>query len=234
MNSLLIKGLQKTSVIDYPEKVCCVIFIGKCDFRCGYCHNRDLVLEYKELKTISEQELIDFLKKRKKWLDGVCITGGEPTIHKELVFFIENIKKLDYLVKIDTNGSNPDMLKTLIDKKLVDYIAIDIKGTLEKYREITNSKINTEKIKKSIELIKNSNIDYEFRMTILPKFHSEQEIIKIGQLLKNSKKFYLQQFRPSEKMIDSGFMKEKPYSIEQLNKFKKILENYISFVGIRE
>lgn len=230
---LAIKGLQKTTLVDYPGKVACTIFLPRCNFRCGFCYNRDLVLGYDSLPTISEEEVISFLDKKKKWLDGVVFTGGEPLLHKELPLFIKRIKEMGFLVKIDTNGSNPKMLKELIDNKLVDYVAMDIKAPLEKYDKIVGVKSDKEKIKESIDILKNSDIDSEFRLTCVPTLHTKEDIRKIGEWLEGSKRMFIQQFQPKEKMIDKSLLKVKPFSKEELLEFKKILEPYFDKVEVR-
>lgn len=230
----MIKGIQKTTLVDYPDKVACTIFLPKCNFRCPYCYNRDLVMNPEKLETIPEDEFLDFLKKRKKWLDGVCITGGEPCLDKELPMLISKIKELGYFVKLDTNGFNPEMLKVLLDKKLVDYIAMDIKGPLGKYDEITRVNVDKKAISKSIELIKNSGIEYEFRSTLMPRLHSKEDIEDIGKMLSGSKRFFLQQFKPIETTIDRDFAEERPFSIEEMKELQEILQKYVKDVEIRE
>lgn len=233
MSSLLIKGMQKTSLIDYPDKVAATIFVGKCNFRCPFCYNADLVLRYDELPTIKEDEILEYLKNKKNWLDAVCITGGEPLIHKELINFIKKVKDIKMLVKIDTNGSNPAMLKKLIKEKLIDYIAMDIKTSLERYDRAAGVKVDKNKLKESIDIIKNSNIEHEFRLTAVPGLINKQDIISINNLLKGSKRFFIQQFRPDKKVIDKAYMNKKPFSKEELEEFRKILNNNIKEVKIR-
>lgn len=230
---LTIKGLQKTTLVDYPNKVACTIFLPKCNFRCGFCYNKDLVVDYEKLPTISEEEVLAFLKEKKKWLDGVVFTGGEPTLHKELPEFIKKIRQMGFLVKIDTNGTNPEMLEELIDNSLVDYIAMDIKAPLEKYEKVMGVRVNKEKINESISLLKNSPIDSELRLTVVPTLHSKEDIKKIGEWLKGNKKLFIQQFQPDKKMIDISLLEVKPYSKEELEEFKKILKEFIYEVEIR-
>jgi len=230
---LTIKGLQKTTLVDYPNKVACTIFLPRCNFRCGFCYNKDLVIDYDRLPSIQEEEIINFLKEKKKWLDGVVFTGGEPTLHRELPNFIKKIKEMGFLVKIDTNGTNPKMLKELIDNNIVDYIAMDIKAPLEKYDKITGVNVDKEKIKESINILKNSKIDSELRLTCVPTLHSKEDIKKIGEWLKGNKKMFIQQFQPDKKMIDSSLLNVKPYSKEELEEFKEILKEYIKEVEIR-
>jgi len=233
MTSLLIKGLQKTTLIDYPGKLAATIFVGKCNFRCGFCYNKDLVVEYDQLLTLKEEDVLDFLKERRKWLDGVCISGGEPTIHKELPDFIGKIKDIGLLVKLDTNGANPSMLKELIDKKIVDYVAMDIKGPLERYDEIAKVKVDKEKIKESAGILMKSNVDYEFRTTVVPGLLDNGDFENIGKWLKGAKRYFLQQFKPDKKCIDESYADKKPLPAGKLEEFKKILEHYFDKVEIR-
>ena len=233
MDSLLIKGMQKTSLIDYPDKIASTIFVGKCNFRCPFCYNSDLVLNYEKLPPIKEDEILKHLKDKKKWLDAVCITGGEPLMHKELINFIRKIKDIGMLVKIDTNGTNPTMLKELINKKLIDYIAMDIKTSLERYDKAAGIKVDKNKLKESIEIIKNSSIEHEFRLTAVPGLVDKKDIAMIGELLKGSNRFFIQQFRPDKKVIDKSYIDKKPFSKEELEEFKKILNKNIKEVNIR-
>jgi len=230
-----IAGLQKTTLIDYPGKIAAVIFTKGCNFRCSFCHNADLVNPSSKVKIISEKEVFDFLKKRREMLEGVVITGGEPTLRPDLINFIKKIKKLDFLVKLDTNGTNPMILKSLINTStypLINYIAMDIKGPLDKYQLITNSKINLENIKKSVEIIKNSGIDYEFRTTVVPTFLDKDDFIKIGKWLKGAKQYYLQQFR-NKQTLDKKLLKVSPYTDKKLRQFTKIMKRYIKNAEIR-
>jgi len=228
---LPIKYIQKTCLIDFPGKVSCVVFLGGCNFRCGFCHNPDLVEN--KIPDISEQEVFDFLEKRKKWIDGVVISGGEPLLYDEISSFVEKIKKMGYLIKIDTNGTNPRLLKRLIDKNLVDYIAMDIKNSLDKYKETVEAEVNLDDIKKSVELIKNSSLDYEFRTTIVPSLHTKEDIERIGTWLKGAKKFVIQNFRPKN-CLDKEFEKKKSFSKEILEEFKAIVSKFIDNVEIRD
>tara|TARA_Y100000310_G_scaffold56489_1_gene51871 strand:- start:963 stop:1655 length:693 start_codon:yes stop_codon:yes gene_type:complete len=227
---LSIKGLQKTSLIDYPDMISTVIFLSGCNLNCPYCQNPDLIK--KSPPSIKEEDIINYLKTKKEWIDGVVISGGEPSIHKELPNFLKKIKQLNFLVKLDTNGTNPEMIKDLIKNKLVDYIAMDIKAPLNKYNKVTKAKVNSKDIEESIDIIKNSKIDYEFRLTCVPSLTKKEDIENIGKLLKNSKRFYLQQFR-NKITFDKKFEKEATYSKEELNEFKDILNKHITEVNIR-
>lgn len=198
-----IGGFQKQSFIDWEEKTAAVIFTNGCNFRCGYCHNPSLVLPQLRDKTndLNEIEIFDYLKSRKNWLDGVVVTGGEPTIHNDLEDFLTKIKKIGYEIKLDTNGSNPKLLTQLINKKLIDFIAMDIKTLLqkEKYLEITKSKIPNliYKINKSIAIIRNSNIKYQFRTTVTPNYHTN-ETIKLLKKMFKFENYKIQPFKDGE------------------------------------
>ncbi len=222
-----IKGLQKTSLIDYPGKISAVVFLGGCNFRCPYCFNRDLVLNPEKIKTIPQKEFFDFLKSKRKWLDGVVIGGSEPTIHKDLPDFIKKIKEMGFLVALETNGTNPGMLKYLIDKKLVDYFAMDIKAPLEKYDEVTKVKVDKKVIQKSINLVIESGINHEMRSTILPRLHTKEDIINMAKLVKGAKILYLQRFRPLEPLLDLTFHNEKPFTPQEMEEFKKACSKYV-------
>ena len=228
----MIKGFQKLSLIEYPGKISAIVFVGKCDFKCHFCYNTDLVKNYNKLPDIPEKEILDFLSTRKGLLDGMAITGGEPTIHKDLLAFIKKVKDLGFLVMLETNGSNPKMLKGLIDKKLVDYIAMDIKAPLEKYDEVAGVKVNKKNIQESIDIIRNSGIDYEFRTTVIPKHFNKEDALAIGKWLKGSKRFSLQQFR-SDKTLDENYKKMEPYPHEKLKEFVEIMKPFFNSVKVR-
>ncbi|MBI4692030.1 MAG: anaerobic ribonucleoside-triphosphate reductase activating protein [Candidatus Terrybacteria bacterium] len=234
---MLLAGLQKFTLIDYPGKIAASVFTAGCNFLCSFCHNPELVDPFlmKNQPVLSESEIFEFLESRRGDLEGVCITGGEPTLHKDLADFLSKIKSLGFSVKLDTNGSHPEMLEKLIKEKLVDYIAMDIKAPLERYEEITGV-ANLEKIKKSVELIKNSDIDYEFRTTVVPRFHSKEDIIQIAKEIsspkKPAKKYFLQQFY-SIKTLDPELKKEKGYSKEILAEFCEAVKPYFEHCGVR-
>jgi len=232
--SIPIKGWQKTSLIDYSPYTASVIFLGGCSFRCSYCHNPDLVLNFDKIPDIDVNEVIDHLKSKKKWIDGVCITGGEPTIHKDLPLFISKFKELGLKVKLDTNGTNPMMIKELIDKKLIDYIAMDIKNILEKYKQIVIVDIDKEKIKESVSIIKNSGIDYEFRCTAIPGLVGKKEIFLISRWLNGAKRFCIQQFRADMPLINKEMQKLNPYSKEELNELAETAKPFFEKVEVRD
>jgi len=229
-----IGGLQKLTLIDYPGRIACTVFLIGCNFRCPWCYSGELVLPEKIEKQpqISEKEFFKFLRERKGLLDVVVICSEEPTINKDLPQFIRKIKKLNYLVKLDTNGSNPKMLKDLISKKLIDYVAMDVKAPKEKYLQITGGKANFKNIEKSIEIIKNSGIDYEFRTTVVPGLHLKEDILQIARQISSAKRFFLQSFRP-EKTIDPQFEKIKPYPREYLLEIQNSIAPFFETCQIR-
>jgi len=223
---MIIKGLQKTSLVDWDGKVVSVLFCAGCNFKCGFCFNPDLVFNNPKISKISEQKIFKFLDSRKNFLDGVCITGGEPTLQKDLPEFILKIINYKLKIKLDTNGSNPEMLEYLIKNQLISYIAMDIKTSLDKYSQVTksqNSNLKTQ-IKKSINLIINSKIDHEFRSTLVPGLHTEEDINKMAQLIKGARIYFLQNFRP-QKTMDPAFQKIKPFT--DLKKFAKMANKII-------
>ncbi|WP_034443135.1 anaerobic ribonucleoside-triphosphate reductase activating protein [Butyrivibrio sp. AE2032] len=191
---MLIHGLQKMTLLDYPEHVACTVFLSGCDFRCPYCHNFELV-DGSASPIMSEDEFFGFLDKRHGLLDGVAITGGEPLMRPDLASFIKKIREMGYLIKLDTNGYHPDRLKELLEENLLDYIAMDIKNSLEKYpTTIGLSDINISLIKDSISLIMGSGVDYEFRTTVIKEFHEKDDFEKIGATICGAKRYFLQQF----------------------------------------
>jgi pyruvate formate lyase activating enzyme len=226
-----IKGLQKTSVVDFPGHVACTIFISTCNFKCGFCYNKDLVNDSKELREYSEEEILQFLESKRNILDGVCISGGEPTLYTNLKALIKKIKEKGLKVKLDTNGTNPRIIKDLLDE--VDYIAMDIKSSKEKYDEAAGVKVNIDNLSKSIELIKNSKIDYEFRTTAVPDFIDEDIMEDIGIWIKGAKKYALQQFHPNKQLIDKRLEQKQPYDKETLERFKGIIIQYVDSVELR-
>ena len=215
-----IGGLNKLTAQDYPEHLACIIFTKGCNFNCSYCYNRDLVDNKTE--TIDEEYIMTYLYKRRKLLDGVVISGGEPTIWDDLILFIKQVKEFKLDIKLDTNGYNPAMLKEIIDNNLVDYIAMDIKAIPDKYEKVVNKKIDFNKILESIDLIKKSNIKYEFRTTIMKDVHDKNDIVKILKLIGDSK-LYLQNFQCTEVVKDK---KIKSFSRDELLKLKEELKEY--------
>lgn len=222
---MLIGGLQKTSLLDFPDKISAIVFTAGCNFRCGYCHNPELINSIAPV-----QDVFEFLKSRRGKLDGVVITGGEPCLQKDLPEFIKDIKSLGFAVKLDTNGSLPDMLEKVLPN--LDYVAMDIKAPLEKYQKIVNFPIDTEKIQKSINMIMKSGVDYEFRTTVVADQLIGEDFEQIGRLLNGTKRYYLQKFVQS-KVLDETFYNKKTYSNEQFQKFINCLKKYIYSVELR-
>ncbi|MBR9690607.1 anaerobic ribonucleoside-triphosphate reductase activating protein [Candidatus Woesearchaeota archaeon] len=227
-----IKGFMKTSLLDYPGKIASVVFLPKCNFHCGFCHNKELVLDDTRLVPFEIDTILDFLKSKKKWVDGVVITGGEPTLHKGIGDFCKAVKKLGFAVKLDTNGTNPKMLKQLIDEKLVDYVAMDIKTSKEKYEKAASVKVNIKIIEESMRILKCSDVEYEFRTTVLPGIVDEKDMEKIGKWIKGAKRFYIQQFVPIKTLNDS-FMKVEPYSHSVLHSMCQTARKYVDECGVR-
>jgi len=193
---MLFGGLQKTTLVDYPGKIAATVFTIGCNFRCPYCHNPELVLPSltQMQPKLTEEEILDFLAEKNKFLEALCITGGEPTLNPDLKDFIKKVKALGYLVKLDTNGSLPKVLKDLIGNRLVDYVAMDIKAPPEKYNLLTLGDILIEKIQESIDILKKGKVDYEFRTTVAPILLEEEDILKIANWIKPAKTYFLQKF----------------------------------------
>lgn len=228
--SFYIGGLQKTSFLDYPGKIACIVFTNMCNFRCGYCHNPELLTKIEPVLTVPA--FFEFLNSRRGKLDGVVVTGGEPTVQNGLLDFIKEIKNGGFCVKLDTNGTNPEILSELLEENLLDYIAMDVKAPLEKYSQITNVKCDISKIKKSIDLIMNSGIEYEFRTTVVKSQLSFDDFKKIGLLIHGAKRYYLQKFVPS-KILDECLMGESTYSDEEFETICRLLKNDIESVSYR-
>lgn len=227
-----IGGLQKVSLIDYPGLISATIFLQGCNFQCSYCHNPELVNPRLFHPCLKEKEVLDFLAMRRGKLDAVTISGGEPAIQDDLVSFIKKIKKIGFAVKLDTNGSQPQSIKALLDEKLLDFVAMDIKGPLEKYESIAGVPVDGEKIKESIGIILKSNIPHEFRTTVVRSQLTPSDILKIAALISGARSYALQKFIPV-KTLNKKFLKEVTYPDSELDKIKKRLEKEISSVIVR-
>lgn len=215
-----ILGLEKLSLVDYPGYTCAVVFTGGCNFRCPFCHNAGLVME--DVEELSEIEVIEYLTKRHGLLDAVCVSGGEPTMQSDLISFLKKLKDIGYKVKLDTNGSNPNILKNILDNNLVDYVAMDIKNNLEDYSEIIGYKCyDSAKILESINILKENKVDYEFRTTLVKEFHELQNIQKMSEDLLGAKTLYLQRFVDNDNCIEKN-LHEVP---------KDIAENYVDVLS---
>lgn len=221
-----ISGLQKLTLLDFPEKTACTIFTYGCNFRCPFCHNASLVTG--ENTFLGEQEVFSFLEKRRGVLEGVCITGGEPLLQQGLEEFIERAKGLGYLIKLDTNGSDPDRLRALY--KSLDYVAMDIKNSLGKYNETAGVKVETEKIKESAALLMGGAVDYEFRTTVVKELHDIEDFALIGSWLKRARRYFLQGFEDSGDLICEGLH---PWEKSEMEKAARVLKRYIPETQIR-
>ncbi|HID20305.1 MAG TPA: anaerobic ribonucleoside-triphosphate reductase activating protein [Methanophagales archaeon] len=229
---MLIGGFQRFSLIDYPGKICAIVFTQGCNFRCPYCHNPELVDPKHFSHSIPEEDIFAFLESRRGKLDAVEITGGEPTLQPDLIEFIRKIKALNYLVKLDTNGSNPEIIRALIELKIVDYLAMDVKAPLARYPEITNSNIDPAKINQSIELIKHSGLDYEFRTTVVKSQLGKTDILEIGKQIRDSKRYVLQKFVPV-KVLDQNYLDDVIYTETDLECLRNAVKSYVAECVVR-
>lgn len=226
-----IYGLNKTTLLDYPGRVACTLFTGGCNFRCPFCQNSELVLCPDTQPVHQEQELFDFLKKRAGILSGVCITGGEPTLQPDLPAFIEKVKALGYTVKLDTNGARPDVLRHLLEAELIDYVAMDIKNAPGRYAETAGIPgLNIGPIQKSVSLIRDSGLDYEFRTTVVKELHSEDDMRVIGKWLAGCRAYYLQSYQDSETVLLPGFH---AHDESTLQRFVEVLQQWIPNTQLR-
>lgn len=226
-----IGGFQKTSLLDYPDTISAIIWTVGCNFNCPFCYNPQLVK--KKTESISEEEVLSFLKKRKGLIEGLSISGGEPLLQNDIVDFTKKVKKLGYLVKIDTNGTFPDRLKELIEKKLVDYVAMDVKAPKKKYGQLTGVKTDIKKIERSIDIIKHAAPDYEFKTTFVPRFLKKEDILKIAQWLEGSKTYFLQQFKTDVPLISSKLEKITPYPKEYIVETFEEIQSYFKKCEMR-
>lgn len=232
-----IRNIIPTSLIDWEGMVVSTLYVGGCNFRCPFCYNVDLVINTKQFSEIPERDILNSLLERKDFIDGICLTGGEPTIYADLSQLLSKIKNYNLKIKLDTNGSNPDRLAIIIERELIDFVAMDIKSCLqsEEYKKvsgITDEKIITN-IKKSIDIIRNSEIDYEFRTTVVPVFHDVATIEEIAREIKGARKYVLQNFITTEKLLDNRLATINPYSTLQMGELKRIAESYVERCIVR-
>lgn len=214
-----INGFQKLTLLDFPEKVACIIFTAGCNFRCPFCHNASLVTHIDENQNIDEEEIFTYLEKRKGLLDGVCITGGEPLLQSDIKEFIQKIKDMGYAVKLDTNGSYPEKLRDLIENNLVDYVAMDIKNSREKYAETAGiQNLLLDNIEKSISILLENKVDYEFRTTVVNELHTKEDIKNISVLIKGAKKYFIQNFKDSGDIIARNMTEVTQNNLEDMLK----------------
>lgn len=226
---MLIKGLQKLTLLDYPDKMAATVFLGGCNFLCPFCHNASLVIgeRVRESESISEEELFAFLEKRRGILEGVCVSGGEPTLQKDLIPFLKRIKALGFLVKLDTNGYRPDVLREALLSGAVDYVAMDIKNSPRRYGETVGLEgFDVAPILESVELLTSGTVEFEFRTTLLKELHTEEEMREIGEWLKGVKRYYLQTFKDSGDLISTKFGGyDKKATLTLLNVLKEYIPN---------
>ena len=226
-----IYGLEKLSLVDYDGFVAATVFTGSCNFRCGFCHNSALVLDYNTLPPIAESDILNYLKKRKGILEGLCITGGEPTLNPDLPEFIKKVKDIGYSVKVDTNGTNPEMVKLLAAEDLADYFAIDIKNDRENYAKIIGfEKFDTAKIEKTVEFLLSGKVKYEFRTTLISEYHKTENIKKIGEWIKGADKYFMQKFKSGDNCISQDLS---PVSEETAKEFAEIMRPFVKAVNLR-
>lgn len=240
---MIIGGLEKLTLLDYPDHLAAIIFTGGCNFRCHFCYNPLLVLpqkgrddkikKEKGLSPLSTEDLFLFLKSRIGRLDGVVITGGEPTLHEDLPAFIKKIKALGYLVKLDTNGTNPGMLSGLIKAKLLDYIAMDLKAPWDKYEATVGVKTNCNNLQKSVKIIMTSGLPYEFRTTVVPGLLVEEDIAPMGEAIKGADKWYLQLFKSDTDLVNQSYQTQKAYTDREMAALAALGRKYVKLCEFR-
>ena len=236
-----IRGLNKLTLLDYPGHMACLIFTGACNYRCPFCHNASLVLNPNSQPAISEEEIFAFLQSRKGILEGVCISGGEPTLQADLPEFIRKIRTMGFHVKLDTNGSRPGILKALLKEGLLDYVSMDIKNALKKYLSTIGipesvsgfNNLITDSVRQSAELLMQSSIPYEFRTTVVKELHNEEDLLSIGKWLNGANAYYLQSFRDSETLVGASLGQFHAYEPEQMRAFRDMLKPYFETVEVR-
>lgn len=217
-------------MVDYEGKIACTVFTGGCNFRCPFCHNALLVLGNVSGQNIDESEVLEYLKKRKGLVDGVVVSGGEPTLQQDLEDFIRKVKELGYLVKLDTNGTHPEVVERLLSEKLLDYIAMDVKNSVKKYPLTVDKQLDISVIEKSIDLIKNSGVEYEFRTTLIREFHTEDDIAKIADMIKGAERYYMQKYNDNDGCISHGYS---AFDKSEVERFKALFDGKVKRVEIR-
>jgi pyruvate formate lyase activating enzyme len=220
-----IKGFLETSFVDWPGKICSVVFLPHCNFRCPYCHNHALVFHPEQYVSIPIEDILNRLSTLRDWIDGICVTGGEPTLHPRLSLLIREIKKNGFLVKLDTNGSHPQMLEHLMDAGEIDFVSMDVKAPLDSfsYRRAVGGPVDVDLILRSIELLKRGRVEYEFRMTVVPGVHTEDDILLVGRQLRAGRRLILQNFN-SENPLDPLLKNSLPYDPEMLKRIEREIQ----------
>lgn len=228
---MFIAGLQKLTLLDFPGKVACTVFTAGCNLRCPFCHNSELVLPERQPPKMDAQELLSFLRKRQGILEGVCITGGEPLLQRELPDLLRGIRELGFCIKLDTNGTFPERLRTLAQEGLLDYVAMDIKNSPERYAETVGlSNFDLSKVKESVDFLLSGAVDCEFRTTVCAELHSERDMHTIGQWLQGAKRYFLQEFKDSGDVLTPNLH---PPAAQQMEQFRQIVRTYIPNAAIR-
>lgn len=230
--NMKVKSFQKMSLIDYSPHVAVVVFTGGCSFRCGYCYNPDLVITHAELPDIPEDEILAYVDQNRTFIDGVCVTGGEPCIHSDLPDFLAKLKERDLLVKVNTNGTRPGMVKKILDARLVDRFAMDIKSAASNYPAVAGVNVDMDKIRESIALIMGSGLEYEFHATPIPGLVGEAEAAGVGELVKGAGVIYVNKFDSSRGCIDSALTGVPPATDAETERFKDILTEYVERVEV--
>lgn len=226
-----IGGLQKLTLLDYPEHVACTLFTVGCNLRCPFCHNSSLVVgDLARLEQISEEQALDFLRKRSRVLEGVCITGGEPLLQANIADFATQVKQMGYKIKLDTNGAYPDKLIKLVEAGLIDYVAMDVKNSRELYNKTCGCVVDMDSIRASVEFLKGGAVDYEFRTTVTGTFHSDDSIVAMAQWLSGAKRWYLQQFVDSGELIDGTVV---GVDAQTLSRYQQLAQQYVPNTQLR-
>jgi pyruvate formate lyase activating enzyme len=220
-------------LIDYPGKIASTIFLGGCNFRCPFCHNKSLVTETAQIQDIPVSDILNHYQGRRQQLEGICISGGEPTLFAGLYALIKELKAMGYAIKLDTNGTNPVLLNKLLQDKLLDYIAMDIKAAPSLYNGACGVSVNMETIRQSISLLQQSGIDHEFRTTVVPEFFPESKLDEVIELIHGSKKYFLQQFHTSSEIIEETFQTKVPYSLQTLQEMAERIRLTVPDVQLR-
>ena len=228
-----IRGFQTTSFVDFPSQICSTVFVGGCNFRCPYCFNSDLVLHPDMLPLIREEDVFSLLEKRISLQGAVCVSGGEPTLQKDLSFFIARAKDMGLMVKLDTNGSNPELLGNLLETGCLDYVAVDFKAPPHKYGMLTGGKADYSDIEHTISLLDNSHIEYEFRTTVVPTMLDGEDLLEIASILEGSRLLVFQQFKPLPTILDKSLQLKKSYSRETIEQVVSLCRNYVQNVTMR-
>src|SRR3989344_1353139 len=234
---MLISGIQKFTLLDFPGKIACIIFTGGCNYRCGFCHNPEFVLPEELVKIsdsfIAEDTVLNFLKQRQGLLEGVVITGGEPTIMPDLEQFIMKVRALGFMIKLDTNGNKPEILRSLIDQGLVEYVAMDYKKSLPDYKALVGQWADEMKLRESIELLKEGRVEYEFRTTLIREIHTPVILEMMRETMSGAKRLYLQTFRNSI-TLHPAFAEYHPFSLKEMNAIAKTFAENVDEVYVRE